>query len=134
MLLHFASSDLVNHLVEVVKLFSVSLVGGLPGAWLVKESLKFSLHVGYLLLVRFVTEQISSAYSIALFDRVCMAKSLLGSLNDGLCLYQIFCRVRVARNRLCFLTLEPCRCFVSLWCISSHATSFKLRQCVVCCV
>ena len=113
MLLHFASSELVDHLVEVVKLFSITVMGWLPWAWLVEEGLKFGLHVGYLLLVRLVTEQVGPAYSVAFFDRVCMAKSFLSSLHDGLSLNQILCRIRVTRNRLCFLALEPCRCLVS---------------------
>ena len=109
MFLHFAASDLVDHLVEVVKLFSVSMMGWLSWTWLIEQGLKFGLHVGNLLLVRLVTEKVGPTYSIALLNRVCMAQSLLGSLDDGLCLNQILCLVRVAGNRLCFLALEPCR-------------------------
>ena len=85
MLLHFASSELVDHLVEVVKLFSITVMGWLPWAWLVEEGLKFGLHVGYLLLVRLVTEEISSACSVAIFYRIRVLQSLLGPLDDGIC-------------------------------------------------
>ena len=56
MLLDFTSSELVNHLVKVVKLFSVSFMSGLPGAWLVEERLKLGLHVRNFLLVSLISE------------------------------------------------------------------------------